>query len=90
MGEWIRKTLYPLSIIPKLGRTETLFLSFLLGQWSLDDVLPNVIFLSKVEKFADLRSTLGTQSLRHSNVSQARDFLIKQFISIIGILAIIR
>ena len=82
MGEWIKRWRKRTHLKNNwgnqtldLGRTETLFLSFLLGQWPLDDVLPNVILLGKVEEFADLRSTLGTQSLRHSNIGQAGDFL---------------
>jgi hypothetical protein len=49
-----------------LGSLETLLsLSLLERQSPLDDVLPDIIVLGKVEEFADLGGTLGSQSAGH-------------------------
>jgi len=70
-NDWSNKTL-------NLRRHEFRLLSLLNGERSLNNVLPHVVFLGKVEQLADLGGPLRSQTLRHGDISQAGDFLINK------------
>ena len=53
-----------------------LLLSFLQWKWSLDDILPHIILLRKIEQLPDLGSSLGSQAFWNCHISQSRDFLL--------------
>lgn len=59
-----------------LGSLEALLRLALLNRQSpLDDVMSNIIFLGKIEQFADSGGTLGSQSAGHGAVCESRNFL---------------
>merc|ERR1712087_1085482 len=66
---WSYKTL-------DLGSFELGFLSFLDGERSLDHVIADIVVFLQVEKFADLRGTLGSQTAWDCRVGESGDFIV--------------
>ena len=50
------------------GGLEALFLAFFQGQWTLDDVGTDIIFLGKIVELADMASTLGSETTWNGDV----------------------
>lgn len=54
---------------------ESLFLALLQGQWTLDNVLADIIFLGEIEEFANVAGAFWTETTRNVDVSESGNFL---------------
>ena len=52
------------------------FLSFLDGERSLDHVIADIVVFLQVEKFADLRGTLRSQTAWDGGIGESGDFVV--------------